>query len=130
MHTLLGTTRRKRQSPHRQIRNGRRSAAVRAFTGAQLIRSKIAPSVAAAAERCGSNAAYIRAASAILESENKGLLADIINGRVPLLGAAREVQRLGALVSAYRQASAADRVAFARAVGPTVLFDTSLVPAL
>src|SRR5262249_55291223 len=121
---------RRRQSPHRQIRNGRRSACVRAFTAAQLLRGKIAPSVAAAAERCGSNAAYIRAASAILESENKGLLADVINGPVPVLGAAREVQRLGALVSAYRQASAADRVAFAKAVGPTVLFDTSLVPAL
>ena len=35
-------------------------------------------------------------------------------------------QRLARLVSAYRQASAADRVAFAKVVGPTVLFDTSL----
>jgi len=112
------------------MKNGRRNAAVRAFTGAQIIRSGIAPSVEAAAERTGSTRSYVQAALAILAAENTSLIADVINGRVPLLAAAREVQRLGALVSAYRQASAADRVAFARVVGPTVLFDTSLVPAL
>jgi hypothetical protein len=130
MQGSLRTTRRKRQSPRRQFKNGRRNAAVRAFTGAQLVRGKIAPTVAAAAERCGSTPAYVQAALAILAAENTSLVADVVNGRVPLLATAREVKRLGELVAAYRKASAADRVAFARAVGPTVLFDTSLVPAL
>jgi len=86
--------------------------------------------VGAAAERCGSNPAYVSAAIAILRSENKELLVDVVKGRVPLLEAARETQRLSVLVSAYREASASDRVNFAKAVGPTVLFDTALVPAL
>jgi hypothetical protein len=125
-----GSSRRKRQSARRQFKNGRRNAAVRAFTGAQLVRGKIAPTIAAAAERTGTTRAYVQAALAVLESENTGLLTDIINGRVPLLVAAQQVKRLGALVSAYRQASAADRVQFANAIGPSGLFDTSLVPAL
>jgi hypothetical protein len=130
MEGSLYTTRRKRQSARRQFKNGRRNAAVRAFTGAQLVRTKIAPTVAAAAERTGTSRAYVEAALAILAAENTSLVADVVNGRVPLLAAAKAVRQLGALVNAYRQASAADRVAFARAVGPTVLFDTSLVPAL
>ena len=130
MEASLCTTRRKRQSARRQFKNGRRNAAVRAFTGAQLLRSKIAPTITAAAERTGTSRAYIEAALAILAAENTSLVADVINGKVPLLAAAREVKRLGELVAAYRRASSADRVAFARAVGPTVLFDTSLVPAL
>jgi hypothetical protein len=89
------------------------------------------PTVSAAAERTGSSWAYVEAALVILAAENTSLVADVVNGRVPLLAAARKVQRLGELVAAYRKATAADRVAFARAVGPTVLFDTSLVvPAL
>jgi hypothetical protein len=130
MHRSNGTTQRRRQSARRHFKNGRRSAAVRAFTGAQLLRSKIAPSVAAAAERTGSTRSYVQAALAILAAENTSLIAGVINGGVPLLAAAREVKRLGTLVSAYRAASAADRVAFAKAVGPTVLFDSTLVPAL
>ena len=130
MESSLRTTRRTRQSARRQFKNGRRNAAVRGFTGAQIFRSKIAPTIAAAAERTGTSRAYVKAALAILQSENASLVADVINGKVPLLAAAREVKRLGELVAAYRRASSADRVAFARAVGPTVLFDTSLVSAL
>jgi hypothetical protein len=130
MRSSLCTTRKPRQSRNRQFKNGRRNAAVRAFTGAQLVRSGIAPTIAAAAERTGTTRAYVHAALAVLESENTSLIADVINGRVGLLAAAQQVKQLGALVSAYRQASAADRVAFAKTIGPTVLFDTSLVPAL
>ena len=35
-----------------------------------------------------------------------------------------------ALLKAYREASPADRVAFARTVGPTVVFDNVVSPAL
>jgi hypothetical protein len=103
---------------------------VRALTAAGLYLQKVAPTVRAAAERCGSNPHYVEAACSLLQAENTSLLADVIKGRVPLLQAAREAERLGTLVAAYRAASAADRVAFAKAVGPTVLFETSLVPAL
>ena len=110
--------------------HGYRRAVIRALTAAGLIINGTAPTVAAAAERCGSNPAYVRAGVAILRSENKSLLVDVINGRLPLVAAAREVQRLSVLVSAYRKASANDRVSFARTIGPTTLFDNDLCPAL
>jgi hypothetical protein len=130
MKSSNGTTRRCRQSARRHFRNGRRSAAVRAFTAAALVIQGVTPTIAAAAERCGSCPAYVQAAIALLQSENQGLFTDVIHGRIPLLAAAREVRRLSALVTAYRQASAADRVAFAKTIGPSTLFDSSLVPAL
>jgi hypothetical protein len=70
------------------------------------------------------------AARTILASENQSVLVAVLKGRMPLLAAAKGVRQLGSLVSSFRAASAADRVQFARTIGPTVLFDTSLVPAL
>jgi len=128
MKTSNGTAHRRRQ--RRCNGHGYRLAVVRALTAGGLVINGTAPTVGAAAERCGSNPAYVSAAIAILRSENKELLVDVVKGRVPLLEAARETQRLSVLVSAYREASASDRVNFAKAVGPTVLFDTALVPAL
>jgi len=130
MKTPNDTARHRRQSARRHFRNGHRAAAVRAFTAAGLVISGRAPTIMMAAERCGSCPAYVQAAITILRSENKGLFVDVIKGRVPLLVAAREVKRLAALVAAYRAGSAADRVGFAKIIGPTTLFDSSLVPAL
>jgi hypothetical protein len=124
-----GTAGHRRQSGPR-FRDGYCTAAIRALTGAGLVISGKAPSYRVAALRCGSTVSYIAAAVTILRAENRTLLAKVAKGEVALLAAAREVKRLGALVTAYRQASAADRVAFAKAVGPTVLFDTTLIPAL
>jgi hypothetical protein len=121
---------RRHRSSKRHFRHGRRAAVLRAVTAGELVLNRIAPSIAAAAERCGSCPPYVQAAIVLLQSEKKSLLGDVIKGRVPLLAAAREVERLAKLVTAFRQGTAADRVAFAKIVGPTVLFDTSLVPAL
>jgi hypothetical protein len=125
-----GMSRRHRQSARRHFRNGHRAAALRAITAGGLYLSKAAPSIAAAAERCGSNRLYVKAAIVLLQSENMTLRTNVLEGTTPLQGAAKAIKQLGALVHAYRRASAADRVAFAKTVGPTVLFDTSLVPAL
>jgi hypothetical protein len=87
-----------------------------------------APTIKAAAMRCGSSVPYVRAAIALLRSENTSLITSVMHGDVPLLAAARGVGQLASLVAAYRQASAADRVAFAKVIGPSTLFENSLVP--
>jgi hypothetical protein len=130
MHGFTNGSRRSRQSARRHFRHGQRMAAVRAITAAQLYLGKSAPSLRAAAERCGSGVVYVRAAVTLLQSENATLINEVIAGRVPILCAARQIQQVAKLVASYRQATASDRVQFAHAIGPTVLFDSSLVPAL
>jgi NAD(P)H-nitrite reductase large subunit len=103
---------------------------VRAVTAAKLYLTGQAPSVAAAALSCGSCIAYVQAALVLLKSENVAMLERVLCGQVPLLVAAKQLKQVAALVDAYRAAAAVDRVAFARAVGPTVLFDDTLVPAI
>jgi hypothetical protein len=129
----IQTTRRrnkKYRSRHRHKRGGRCAAAVRAMTAAKLYLAGSTPSLEAAAFSCGTNPAYVRAAIVLLRSENATLLSRVLRGDLPLLAAAAQVKRVANLVEAYRTASAGDRVAFARTVGSTVLFDTTLVPAI
>jgi hypothetical protein len=120
----------RRRSSRRRFRYGVRAAVVRALTGARIYLNGFVSTLAAAAYGCGSNVIYVRAAVIVLKSENTALLDQVLEGDLPLLEAARQVEQLGKLVAAYRGASAADRVAFARAIGPSTLFDDSLVPAL
>jgi hypothetical protein len=129
MKTSNGTARHRRQSLPR-FRDGYCTAAVRAFTAAGLIIDKKAPTLRAAALRCGTTVTYTGAAVTVLLSENTSLMAKVVRGKIPMMAAARETKRLAKLVAAYRAGTAADRVAFAKTIGPTVLFDTSLVPAL
>jgi hypothetical protein len=114
----------------RQFHNGHRRAALRAHTAATLYLNNALPSLKAAAEATGSNIHYVRAVITLIQSENTVLLARVLAGKVAVQAAAREVDRLAKLVTAYRTAGANDHVAFAKAVGPTTLFDNSLVPAL
>jgi hypothetical protein len=129
MQTSNGMRRRGRQSARRRFDHGCRLAALRAITAARL-HLKHGMKVKMAARACGSNTGYVTAAAILLRSENSTLIEKVLHGDVSILDAAHEVQRLGDLVAAYRQASASDHVAFAKAIGPTCLFDSSLVPAL
>jgi hypothetical protein len=119
-----------RQSARRHFRNGHRAAALRAVTGARLYIGGSVNSYGAAAEACGSNPVYVRAAVTLCQSESSGLLNQVLKGSIPLLGAAAKARQLARLVDAYRAASTEDRVQFARVVGPTSLFDNTLVPSL
>jgi len=121
---------RRYRSTRRHFRDRERAATRRAITAAGLYRAGSIPSLSKAATACGSNAAYVAAAILLIASENTTVLNRVLAGHVPLLAAAREIKRLAELVAAYRKASAADRVQFARAIGPSALFDNSLVPAL
>jgi len=120
---------RKYRSARRHFQGGQRAAVIRAATAAQiyLVHRK---SLADAALCCGSNPHYVHAAVIVLQSEDEPLLQRVLSGDVSLLAAAKQVRQVAELVAAYRKTSAADHVAFARTIGPTVLFDDMLVPAV
>jgi hypothetical protein len=114
---------RRRQRPRQHTRRGICRAALRAVTAARLYLSGAIPNLVKAAESCGSNVQYVRAAIVLLRSENSGLLGRVLRGHESLLAAASQVQRLVDLVAAYRAADEKDHIAFARAAGPDRLFD-------
>jgi hypothetical protein len=113
----------RRQSSRRHFRNGRRAAVLRALTAARLYSSGSIPSLANAAEACGSNHIYVKAATVLLKAENETLLQHVLVGDEGLLAAARQARRTANLISAYRSASHADRVVFARTCGAEAIFD-------
>ena len=123
-------SRRRRRSSRQRFANGQQLAVLRAVTAADLYTAGHFKSYRAAATGCGSNRAYVRAVITLRAAENSRLLDLALRGVVSLLKAAAEAEGVAKLVRAYRNASAADRVEFARVVGPTTLFDTALVPAL
>ena len=114
---------------HRRMRAGQCAAARRALPAAQFYLDHRFPSLAVAA-LCHGSCVAVRAAVILLKSENLVLLERVRRGHIPLLAAAKQVKQVAALVDAYRSAGAADRVMFAKAIGPTTLFDSALVPAL
>jgi hypothetical protein len=105
---------RNHRSSRRHFRHGRRAAAVRAITAARLYTRGEIPCLRTAAEACGSNAPYVKAATVLIKSENTILLDRVLTGQVSLLTAAAQVRRVADLVDAYRCASENERVAFAR----------------
>src|SRR5262245_34679062 len=126
MHGLIKASCRRRQrrrSSHRRFRNGKRAAALRAFTAATLYASGSAPSLAIAAACCGSCTQYVRAAVVLQRSENRALIKNVLAGRVDLQRAAAQVRRVADLVSAYRRAADEDRVRFARACDPNQILN-------
>jgi hypothetical protein len=121
----------KKRRPYRpRIRSGIRGAALRAFTGASLYKEGRFPTIAAAAQACGSNRPYIVAALIILDTENGEVQEEVLTGRVPLLAAARQLRRLAALVRSYRAAATSDLPMFGKIVGVADLFDRAIAPAL
>ena len=121
---------RRYRSARRHFRGNQCAAALRAFTGAELLLAGKVKSLAEAAAACGSNPAYVAGAITILHAEDALLVERVRTGKVSLLTAARSAMGAAKLVAAWRTASAADRVALARTVGPSILFDSVVVPAL
>ena len=126
MHGLLTSPHRprQRQSARRHLDHGHRRAAVRAFTAARLyLTDDAVPTLAAAAESCGSNVVYVRAAIILMRADNASLTGDVLAGQVPILQAAAQVRPVVDLVTAYREAKDPDRVAFARVCGAEAIFN-------
>jgi hypothetical protein len=65
-----------------------------------------------AAELCGSNAHYVAAAAVILKSEDRALQEAVLDGKVPLLAAAKAMEQTANLVAAYRAADNAIKSVF------------------
>jgi hypothetical protein len=96
---------------------------LRAITAAKLYATGAITSLAKAAEACGSNVIYVKAATVLLKVENEALLRRVLAGYEPLLESAQQARRTADLISAYRSANDADRVAFARTCGTEAIFD-------
>ena len=122
--------RRRYRSARRHFRGRRCAAALRAFTAAELHLTGKVKSLVEAAAACGSNPSYVAGAITILHAEDAQLRERVLTGKVSLMTAARSATGTAKLVAAWRTASAADRVALARTVGPSTLFDHALAPAL
>jgi hypothetical protein len=108
------------------MRHGVCAAALRAITAARLYASGTIPNLIRAAESCGSNVRYIRAAIVLLRSEDFVLLDRVLRGHVPLLAAASQVQRFVDLVAAYQAADVKDHVDSFRVLGPERVFDEAV----
>jgi len=128
----------RRRSPHRQFRNGRRAAAVRAFTGARLYLDKKAPTLIQAAEDCGSNVQYVRAAITVIEDGSLAEHALILTGDLPLLTAASEARlrrkaervTVEEAVASWRSWTPEQRVAFGRGAGISEIWDCAISPVI
>jgi hypothetical protein len=140
MHGLIRATHRRRQraSSRRHVRHGWRAAAVRAFTGARLYLNKQAPTLVRAAEDCGSNVHYVRAALVVIKDgslHNQGL---VLTGHVPLLVAANQMRRrrkaelitADEAVAAWRLWSPAQRAEFGRGAGISEIWDNAIIPVM
>src|SRR5262245_16763720 len=95
MHGLIRGTPRRRQraSARRRFRHGWCAAVVRAFTGARLYLDKKAQTLVRAAEDCGSNVQYVRAAIVVLEDGSLHEQSLVLTGHLPLLAAANQVRQ-------------------------------------
>jgi hypothetical protein len=138
MHGLLKATHRRRQraSARRHFRHGRRAAAVRAFTAAGLYIDKQIPTLAMAAEDCGSNVNYVRGAVAVLKDGSVQEHALVLAGHLPLLEAANQARQrqkeervtVDEAVASWRRWSPKQRASFGRGAGIAELWDDAISP--
>ena len=137
MHSIFRISPRLRQ-PSRQRRsarrhvldNGQRGAVLRAVTAAQLYTTGQISNFKDAAESCGSNTAYVQAAVVLRKAEDTRLFERVLRGDIPILQAAEMVKTRSKLIHAFRQATAEDRIALVQTVGPELVFDKMIGPAL
>jgi hypothetical protein len=138
MHGLIPATRvagqrstSSRRQRH-QIRKGSRRAAVQALAGARLwLGAPIPlPTQAEAAVMTGSTRTYVQAAAVVIEHGDVTLIARVEAGHESLLQAAERVKNRVKLVRAFRTASPADLKDVGRSIGPELIFDRVVSPAL
>src|SRR5262249_51324727 len=138
MHGLLRATqpRRQRASARRHFRHGWRAAVVRAFTAAGLYLNEQVPTLTAAAERCGSNVLYVRAAIVLIKHEALIEPGRVLRGHVPLLVAANQAWRqrkvkditVDEAVMSWRRWTPEQRIAFGRGAGVSEIWDHAIAP--
>jgi len=140
MHGLIKVSRRPRQraSARRHFHNGCRAAAARAFTAAEIYLAERVPSLAAAALHCGSNVQYVQAAIVLIQDKTaphpQGVQQSILEGRVPLLAAARAARQrqkaervtVEEMVATWRLWTPVQRANFGRTVGVAEIWDDAI----
>jgi len=142
MHGLIKVSPRRRQraSARRHFHDGCRAAAARAFTAAEIYLDKKVPSLAAAALHCGSNVQYVQAAVVLLRDKTalypQRMRRSVLEGRAPLLAAAREARQrqeaaritVEKMAAAWRCWTPGQRANFGRAVGAAEIWDDAIAP--
>jgi hypothetical protein len=92
----------------------------------------------AAAERCGSNVLYVRAAIVLIKHETLTGQERVLRGRVPLLVAANQAWRqrkvkditVDEVVMSWRRWTPEQRAEFGRGAGIAEVWDHAIVPAI
>jgi hypothetical protein len=129
---------RQRASSRRHFRHGWRAAVVRAFTGARLYLDKQVPTLVQAAEGCGSNVHYVRAAIVVIEDGSLNEQALVLTGHLPLLEAADQVRQrrkgeripVDEAVLAWRAWTPEQRAEFGRGAGISEIWDCAISPVI
>ena len=115
-----------------QIHNGQRRAALQALTAARAYLAKLpwAPTIAVAAECCGSNPVYVRAAIILIKAEDGHALELVLRGNWPLLETAARLEARAKCISTLRETPLSDLPAVTRAVGVDFVWDRMISPTL
>src|SRR5262245_1705410 len=131
---------RQRASARRHFRHGCRAAAARAFTAAGIYLDGTIPTLAQAADCCGSNVPYIQAAIILIQDKTtphlENLRKAILEGRTPLLAAAHEARQrqkaarvtVEEMVASWRCWTPGQRASFGRAIGVAEIWDDAIAP--
>jgi thioredoxin-like negative regulator of GroEL len=114
------------------VEHRKRNPSLQAFVAACLLRESLfgIDTAVKAAAATGTTRAAVHAALIVLQNGDEGLAASVLKGWEPLSRAADKVRARVKLVEAFNSATPDDRVAFARAIGPTELFEAAIEPAL
>jgi hypothetical protein len=125
-------THKKRQhrSSRRHFDNGVRRSVRRALDAAALYLSGIVPTLAAAAETYAVAKNYVAAAVTVLRVEDPALEAAVLDGRVPLLAAAKAMKPAANLLAAFRICDSADTFIVGRAITTGVVWDRMIAPVI
>ena len=127
--TIKGPGRKRHRS---QIHNSQRRAALQAVTAARVYLAELpwAPTIAVAAECCGSNAVYVRAAIILIKAEDEHALELVLRGSWPLLETAARLKARAKCVSILRETPVSDLPAVTRTVGVDFVWDKLISPTL
>lgn len=117
---------------HHYGRPPKRNPAFQAFVAAHLLLEGVLgiDTAVKAAAATGTTRDAVRDALIILQNGDENLAADVLQGFEPLSRAADKVRGRVKLVEAFKSATPDDRIAFARVIGPTELFEAAIEPAL
>ena len=106
--------------------------ALQAFIAAQLLREGAfaIKTITATSLISGISRPSIQAAVLLLQNCDDAQVTDVLNGRRPLIQAAKSIRNRARLIEDFRAASPEDRAAFGHTVGVAALFDSAVAPSL